>query len=363
MWIIPRCITYPSVLDMGASTLGCDQFSQLAERSLLWRSKPSRSQTWSKRWKRASWIRVLSTRMLDRSTHGHFVERWTSSLGAYRANRFPMQARDWLTPTPVTSGPPSSESSESADPQLSFWRMSRESSAQRSEESQKPQFSSMSWSDWRGWVTERRQAYSARKKLAHLTDASESSSWVWQAEQCGRWLNDPRFPATWDGAPELSGASKNAKNAHPKTSGIALAWPTPTVSQQKRGKNAQGGAGLPEAMSNWPTPTARDYKSGQASERTHARNARPLSEAVVKHETTNWPTPTAGDADKISSKPRPGMRHQNYLNNCPMLRDGPHGQANPSGPKNRPALLNPDWVETLMGLPIGWTDLGSWATE
>ena len=25
--------------------------------------------------------------------------------------------------------------------------------------------------------------------------------------------------------------------------------------------------------------------------------------------------------------------------------------------------LNPDWVESLMGLPTGWTDLGSWATE
>ena len=29
-----------------------------------------------------------------------------------------------------------------------------------------------------------------------------------------------------------------------------------------------------------------------------------------------------------------------------------------------PAMkLNPNWVEQLMGLPIGWTDLGSWATE
>jgi hypothetical protein len=25
--------------------------------------------------------------------------------------------------------------------------------------------------------------------------------------------------------------------------------------------------------------------------------------------------------------------------------------------------LNPNWVEQLMGLPVGWTDLGSWETE
>jgi hypothetical protein len=52
----------------------------------------------------------------------------------------------------------------------------------------------------------------------------------------------------------------------------------------------------------WPTPTARDWRSGCASEETHARNARPLSEHVG-------------------------------------------------------GLLNPDWVEWLMGWPIGWTRL------
>ena len=30
---------------------------------------------------------------------------------------------------------------------------------------------------------------------------------------------------------------------------------------------------------------------------------------------------------------------------------------------SRPALLNPDWVEALMGLPAGWTDCASSATE
>jgi len=26
-------------------------------------------------------------------------------------------------------------------------------------------------------------------------------------------------------------------------------------------------------------------------------------------------------------------------------------------------MLNPDWVEWLMGVPTGWTELGSWGTE
>ena len=53
----------------------------------------------------------------------------------------------------------------------------------------------------------------------------------------------------------------------------------------------------------WPTPTARDWRSGKSSEKTRARNSRPLSE-----------------------------------------------RAAPGGP------LNPTWVEWLMGFPIGWTD-------
>ena len=56
------------------------------------------------------------------------------------------------------------------------------------------------------------------------------------------------------------------------------------------------------ALSPWPTPTARDWKSGKASDATHDRNSRPLSEAVG-------------------------------------------------------GSLNPTWVEWLMGFPLGWTDL------
>jgi len=51
----------------------------------------------------------------------------------------------------------------------------------------------------------------------------------------------------------------------------------------------------------WATPTTRDHRSGKASAATHARNSRPLSEQVGN-------------------------------------------------------LLNPTWVEWLMGWPIDWTD-------
>jgi hypothetical protein len=30
---------------------------------------------------------------------------------------------------------------------------------------------------------------------------------------------------------------------------------------------------------------------------------------------------------------------------------------------SRPGQLNPDWVDTLMGFPVGWTGLGHWETQ
>ena len=89
-------------------------------------------------------------------------------------------------------------------------------------------------------------------------------------------------------------------------------WPTPTSSLVTNGgrvtqSKAREGGTLIEALSsrtNWSvaTPTARDWRSGKASDATHAKNSRPLSEQIG-------------------------------------------------------GSLSPDWVELLMGWPKGWTSL------
>ena len=113
---------------------------------------------------------------------------------------------------------------------------------------------------------------------------------------------------------------------------------TATRGRAVRGKNAQGGPSLGEALLPtlrvnehkaggyqvdpsgriWltlsgmlPTLTARDWRSGGASEATHARNARPLNE-------------TLGRSVRGSG-----------------------------------CLLDPGWCEAFMGFPEGWTDPGS----
>ena len=81
-------------------------------------------------------------------------------------------------------------------------------------------------------------------------------------------------------------------------------WPTPTVcgNYNRKGASATSGDGLATAVLKVATPTARDWRSGKASQATHDKNSRPLSEQIG-------------------------------------------------------GSLNPTWVEWLMGWPLGWTDL------
>ena len=90
----------------------------------------------------------------------------------------------------------------------------------------------------------------------------------------------------------------------------AVRWPTPTVcgNYNRKGASASSGDGLATAVTKLATPTARDWRSGKASEATHAKNSRPLSEQIG-------------------------------------------------------GSLNPTWVEWLMGWPLGWTDLKPLETD
>lgn len=83
-------------------------------------------------------------------------------------------------------------------------------------------------------------------------------------------------------------------------------------------------------------------------------------------ECSSWPTASARDW-----KDTPGMsteREGNPMGRVDQLARAVYhaGRQDPVSPStlgSRPALLNPDWVEALMGLPAGWTDCASSATE
>jgi hypothetical protein len=87
----------------------------------------------------------------------------------------------------------------------------------------------------------------------------------------------------------------------------------------------------------WPTPTATDGGSGRInrSASPHAK-ARPTLAMMARKGL--WPTPTHRDY-------KSGTGAQARSGHQPPLTDV------------LPGNLNPEWVEALMGLPIGWTAL------
>lgn len=108
-------------------------------------------------------------------------------------------------------------------------------------------------------------------------------------------------------------------------------WPTPTVcgNYNRKGASATSGDGLATAVAKWPTPTA-SQRGDCPSER--ARNTPGLASAV------KWATPTVQDSKNN------GAASQMDRNSRPL-----NAQVGGS--------LNPNWVEWLMGWPVGWTDL------
>ena len=122
-------------------------------------------------------------------------------------------------------------------------------------------------------------------------------------------------------------------------------WPTPQGHDGEHGPRGAASAetrdqgrvrDLPNAV-QWPTPMARDHKSGRT--KADYGNARPLSEAIL------WATPTAVEATR-----GPGHSGRD---------DSPNLTTQEASIETRKKLgaLNPDWVETLMGVPMGWTSI------
>lgn len=92
---------------------------------------------------------------------------------------------------------------------------------------------------------------------------------------------------------------------------------------------------------SWATPQARDYRSGQATRWLDSRRSRNLNDQVAM-----FPTPKASDHNKRGIVK-------------PVSRNGLPGAVG-SGIGGQ---LNPNWVEWLMGWPVGWTDLKPLETD
>jgi hypothetical protein len=127
-----------------------------------------------------------------------------------------------------------------------------------------------------------------------------------------------------------------------------LSWATPRATEAKLGRRytpGMTGKDLTKDVMQWATPQAHDAQGPKTPEqiavmRAKGHGVKNLNEMVT------WPTPSASCDQGRPSGLAGGSGNRKKLNS--ML---PEAEAKAMGC----GKLNPRWVETLMGLPIGWT--------
>jgi hypothetical protein len=377
MWILTPSITSAFAAATGELTsASSEQLAAAFARSLLSRSKPSPQRTWLQRLKRDSWTTHLSGAISSDSLGESFTDWWTSSLAATRANPSAQPANASEPKTHDTSGLTYQPELLQCDQQSAFLRMSKDTFLSGCATCCKT---------WQDWVTERRGAWRQRVNAARLTRGSGSSSWPTIS------VNESKNSV---------GKSQLDRNSIPL--GTMAAWTTPTPWQQEesldswetrkaknkaKGYNGNGqgtpldmqvkilgqaapasGSSLGSRQGLWLTPRANEPDSDPNFAARNADRGAHCHGTLSSQAKETWWTPQVQDSKHSGTNPTANGERDLLVNQVnwatPQLQDGHNIVQDSTSHKTIPAQLtemnasgklNPRWVETLMGLPIGWT--------
>lgn len=320
MWIIPKSITCRFAPGTEALTSDCGDASRACGQSLMLRSKPSRASSFLRGWKAGNLMRLRSGLISSNSLGESFADWWTSSLAATRASHSPAQANVLEEKTRDTSGRLS---------QAAFDFFNLESASLRTSRATLPKGCTTSCLTWEDWVTEQRGEFSQRLNAARLISGNESLSWPTATARDFRDTGDLS-------SSDYRADGKLRKDVLPRA-----------VDLDRRGfygRPAPANFSLDGSrQESWPTPSAMDgQRPSETPQQWEARNAakkatnpnlgqlhRPLTVAV------QWAT--------LEAKNQVGYQVGADGIKWPRLGSQVSGK------------LNPRWVETLMGLPVGWT--------
>ena len=339
MWIIPKTLS-AFVPDTEGLSLELEEQAWMLESSVMWRSKPSSKQTWLRRLKKGGWITHLSGRILKPSLHESFVEKYTDSLEDIPVSHFRQQASDKEKKTQDTYGHTSSSTSGQLDLFGAFGKMSQDT----------PRWGyGESCPIWKKKVTDARGAYLVRKKLALLTNGNESSS-----------LRS--YPTPEAHTVEKYSLQKDGQKKTQRSRNLtAMAINGELAKGMRKGETEIGTAIHADCLSSEDVDAIMEKCNAKNVENGHTHfttNYQKMDANIVDQ--MNWPTPRAGNPG--SRKPGTGGK---ILAEEAKKHNGLQDQekSSTSGKNHGSPKLNPNWVEQLMGLSTGWTDLGSWATE
>ena len=355
MWILPKNLVLP-VLNGSTATVemlsDLNEQSQACSQSLSVRGTPSSLRTWSAKWKRDSWTRFLSGRMLQTSPANlSAISNWISS-------QLPTPAKGSATPESGSESKTIDISGPIAD--TLFRELDLDGSGLKTSKDTFRLDSPQSLPTWKKMVIQRRGEYSARLKSARLTSGKECLSWP--SASTRDFKGDRR-------------ALKDGQNIS-DTTGTSF------------------GLDLNQAVKMWPTSSTRDYKDtpGMSTERDGNPEGRvdQLPRKVYAEEMSgppapanpntdgsrreSWGTPDCSDRRSMNSKQQ-GLSNQVKTESwrTPSSSECNGGQASPEemteagrtvklryqveGAKigaQTTVKLNPLWVCTLMGVPVKW---------
>lgn len=359
MWILPKQLhTLVSVQDTEALSLVLEESSRLCAQSLFVRSKPSPLRTWLQKWKRDSWTQHLYGRILSPSRGKAFETEWTSLLEATHANHSPQQGSEQERMTQDTCGLGSQTEFGFCDQESVSLKMSKDTSRWDSPASSET---------WKSWVTRCRGEYSLRVKSAHPTNASGCSSWPtasvmdttggsykteWKDGRAVSYHNHTQENPVAYGA-KLADAVKHGPPApanHSTHGSRQESWLTPRANEPTGDTNFVERNG---DRGEHCSPSLTDQVSRQESWAT-PRSCSAMA-ATITPESANDPKRFPNLETQVGKQWATPIQGDSHLASTPEVARKRIEEGKVTLSRQNPGKLNPRWVETLMGLPIGWT--------
>lgn len=370
MWAyMPPSISLPSA-PAAAASISASPWRFLAlERYFTWKGKRTRLKSLRAAWKRATFIRHLSGQMSPPLTAHLGAASFIASLRDSLASLTASLANAEASPTSGGFGPTSSSAFARLNPQGVFLKTSAASSALGVVASLVPY--SQTWpasGSMRSGACFARLIPASRRRTSARASSSTPSVAGWAT------------PMAYNHGPDSNRPGITALD----TQARSRDWATPTAREGASGvghaPTAEGSPNLRSQVVAWATPATRDWRDGRNSLLLGAQktNARPLNEQAVS--VWRWPTPTVWEQreDPTTWRMRQArlvLRGANgngagaaldivareFVDSRLVPQTTPlGGVSSPSAlilppPLKLRRVLNPSFVEWLMGWPLGWS--------
>ena len=342
---------------------------QLLAQSVTSNGKHMPLPTWRRRCKRGGWMTPLFGMTSPPLTAEHGVDAWIGSLGESPASRIAWPDLSSGRMTIETYGLTPRELLNQSAPTRSFLRMWRESF---------PTTTIASGQTFKQWATALRKDCSRRKRLAHRTNGNGYSYWLTPTANSS--VSDT---GVWTGTHYVrpDGTKVNSILTHQVAN-----WRTPSAVDGEGGVIEDTGRDMTKMVhyrlrdqaANWATPAKADgertsttYRAGNPTLTGQSK----MFDLVDPNEDTDEPettgrlflTPLRFDTNILGSRNRQSLKLADFVRvfPTPAVEKSAYSHLNLTTGldghccSEKCRRLNPLFVESLMGVPIGWTLLAS----